>query len=117
APRLAGWRTRNHRRPPPPGRTGKSLGGLLAAAVLAGGMLNLFPLRADADTTVVALRPGASPAAMVQALAATEARIVWSDPQGSVWVMTAVPTAQKMRLFAAGAMYVSGSVAPAGCSA
>lgn len=117
APLLAGWKTRNHRRPPPTGRTSKTLVGLLAAAVLAGGMLNLFPLRADADTTVVALRPGASPAAMFQALAATDARIVWSDPQGSVWVMTAVPTAQKLRLFAAGAMYVSGSVAPAGCSA
>ena len=36
---LAGWKTRNHRRPPPTGRNGKTLVGLLAAAVLAGGML------------------------------------------------------------------------------
>ena len=117
APLLYGWRTRNHRRPPPSGRSGKTFASLLVAGVLAGGMLNLFPLRADADTTVIALRPGASPGAMFQALAATDARVVWSDAQGSVWVMTAIPTAEKLRLFAAGAMYVSGSVAPAGCSA
>ncbi|MNU01009.1 hypothetical protein D3C72_2442780 [compost metagenome] len=54
---------------------------------------------------------------MFQALADTDARVVWADSQGSVWVMTAIPTAKKLRLFASGAMYVSGSAAPAGCSA
>ncbi|OAE56580.1 hypothetical protein A7J67_07990 [Achromobacter xylosoxidans] len=117
APLLYGWRTRHHRRPPPNGGAGKTIASLFAVAVLAGGMVNLFPLRSDADTTVIALRPGASAGAMFQALADTDARVVWSDPQGLVWVMTAIPTAQKLGLFASGAMYVSGSVVPAGCSA
>ncbi len=116
-PLLYGWRTRHHRRPPPNARAGKTFASFFVCAVVAGGMANLFPLRADADTTVIALRPGASVGEIFQALADTDARVVWSDPQGSVWVMTAIPTAQKLSLFASGAMYVSGSVAPAGCSA
>ena len=117
-PVLLGWRKRNQQRRPPGGlgRGGATLG-LLAAAVVAGGAANLFPLRADADTTVIALRPGAAPGAMLSALADTDARLVWSDPDGAVWVMTAVPFTKKLSLFASGAMYVSGSVAPAGCSA
>lgn len=117
APLLYGWRTCHHRRPPHNGHASKTFASLFAVAVVAGGMVNLFPLRADADTTVIALRPGASPGAMFQALADTDARVVWSDPQGLVWVMTAIPTSRKLGLFASGALYVSGSMAPAGCSA
>jgi uncharacterized membrane protein len=116
-PLLYGWRTRHHRRPPPNGRAGKTFASILVAAVLAGAMANLFPLRADADTTVIALAPGASVGQMFQTLADTDARVIWSDPQGSVWVLTAVPAASKLALFASGAMYVSGSMVPAGCSA
>jgi len=36
-PLLYGWRTRNHRRPPPTGRAGKTFATLLVAGVLAGG--------------------------------------------------------------------------------
>jgi hypothetical protein len=98
APLLYGWRTRHHRHPPPNGHADKTFASLFAVAVVAGGMANLFPLRADADTTVIALRQGASPGAMLQALADTDARVVCSDPQGLVWVITAIPTAQKLGL-------------------
>ncbi|MNK10612.1 hypothetical protein D3C87_286390 [compost metagenome] len=117
-PLLYGWRTRNGRPPRSDGRgRANALFGLLALAVAAGALANLFPFRADADTTVIALRPGATPGAMFEALDGTDARIVWSDPRGSVWVMSAVPAAKRLGLFASGAMYVSGSVAPSGCSA
>jgi len=117
-PLLYGWYTRIHRRPPLDGQVRrKTYLGLLAAAVMASAMANLFPLRSDADTTVIVLRPGAAPIPMLQTLADTDARIVWSDSQGSVWVMNAVPARKKLALFGSGAMYVSGAFAPAGCSA
>ncbi|WBX91668.1 DUF2243 domain-containing protein [Achromobacter mucicolens] len=117
-PLLYGWRARIHKRLPPDGQTRrKTYFGLLAAAVMASAMANLFPFRADADTTVIALRPGVAPTSMLQTLADTEARIVWSDPQGSVWVMSAIPEGKKFALFRSGAQYVSGTAAPAGCSA
>lgn len=117
-PLLYGWRSRIHKRLPPDGQTRrKTYFGLLAAAVMASAMANLFPFRADADTTVIALRPGVAPTSMLQTLADTEARIVWSDPQGSVWVMSAIPEGKKFALFRSGAQYVSGTAAPAGCSA
>lgn len=117
-PLLYGWRIRKHRPPPTSGSAGgRTFFGLLVVAVAAGALGNLYPLRADADTTVIALRPGAGPVAMFETLADADARIIWSDPEGSVWVMTGIPTTKRIALFASGAMYVSGSVVPAGCSA
>ncbi|CAM4041895.1 DUF2243 domain-containing protein [Bordetella muralis] len=84
------------------------LGGAAAA--------NLFPLRGDNGTTVVALRPNASAAGLLQALDGTDARIVWTDRAGGVWVVRNLSFRQSFALYGSGALYVSGTTAPAGCS-
>ncbi|MCJ9713648.1 hypothetical protein LWS69_31845 [Bordetella hinzii] len=79
--------------------------------------VNLFPLRGDNGTTVVALSPRASAAGLLQALDGTEARVVWTDRGGGVWVLRDLSWRQSLALYRAGALYVSGAGAPAGCAA
>jgi len=97
---------------------GQGVALLLAAGVVTAAMLNLVPLRkAPADTTVVVLRPGAAAAGLFTALDDTGASIVWADAGGGVWVLQGVPLGQRLLLYGAGAMYVSGGAVPAGCAA
>ncbi|MFU1983917.1 DUF2243 domain-containing protein [Bordetella hinzii] len=110
-PFFLGWR----------GRGGAPPGGRRAAAllllVLGAAAVNLFPLRGDNGTTVVALSPRASAAGLLQALDGTEARVIWTDRGGGVWVLRDLSWRQSLALYRAGALYVSGAGAPAGCAA
>ena len=62
------------------------------------------------------LRPDVRPGEFLAALNGSNARILWSDRVGGVWVLTAAGS-DALRYYRYGAMYVSGSVLPAGCSA
>ena len=91
---------------------------LLPGAILAGAALNLFPVRANAvETVTVVLRPGISAATLFAALDGTPARIVWSDAAGGVWVLAGASAADLFSLYGHGAMYISGTLVPAGCAA
>ncbi len=94
------------------------LAAVLAVTITTAAALNIYPLSAPAqDTSVVVLRPGASASHLLAALDGTPARIMWSDASGGVWVLADAPGATLLSLFNAGALYVSGAGAPAGCSA
>jgi uncharacterized membrane protein len=91
---------------------------MMVGAVALGAVLNLFPLRpVPSDTVAVVLRPGVSAASLWTALDGTNARVVWTDAGGGVWVLAGVGAADILPLYRSGAMYVSGSMMPAGCAA
>jgi uncharacterized membrane protein len=69
------------------------------------------------ETVTVVLRPDVRPGAFLAVLEESDARVLWSDRSGGVWVMTAAQNSSAMRYYRHGALYVSGSVLPAGCSA
>ena len=64
--------------------------------------------------TTVVFRPGASPENVFVAIAATEARLVWTDPAMGV-VVVDVPAERRWQFYGHGALLVSGSGVPAGC--
>lgn len=101
------------------GPGGNAIAMLVVALAFAAGALNAYPVRANAsaNTTAIVLRPGASAADLLAALDGTAARILWVDPQGAVWVIAAADPPSRLTLYRHGAMYVSGTFSPAGCSA
>lgn len=101
-----------------PGIAASWVAAILVGGALLGAALNLFPVRAAPnDSTTVVLRPGAAPSQLFAALEGTDARIMWTDARGGVWVLTGAEAVDRLRLYRHGAMYVSGTMAPAGCSA
>jgi len=116
APFFVGWRGRSAGGGPPKRRSRVGVG-LLVVALSCAAAANLFPLRGDNDTTVVALRPNASAAGLLQALGGTDARIVWTDRASSVWVLQGLSLRERLALYGSGAFYVSGTSSPAGCAA
>ncbi|MFY3137889.1 DUF2243 domain-containing protein [Achromobacter xylosoxidans] len=115
-PFFLGWRGRSAGGGPPGRRRHVSIA-LLVAALAGAAAANLLPLRGDNDTTVVALRPDASAAGMLRALDGTDARIVWTDRAGGVWVLQDLSWRESVALYRSGALYVSGTTSPAGCAA
>lgn len=115
-PFFLGWSRRYTGGEPPTQRGPVSLA-LLAAALVAAGAANIFPLRGDNDTTVVTMRPDASAAGLLKALDGTDARIVWTDRAGGVWVVQGLSLPAGLALYRSGALYVSGTASPAGCAA
>jgi uncharacterized membrane protein len=69
------------------------------------------------EAVTVVLRPDVRPGAFLAALEESDARVLWSDRSGGVWVMSAAKNSSAMRYYRHGALYVSGSLLPAGCSA
>lgn len=85
--------------------------------LVAGAWATLPPAGTQGTNTVtVVLRPDVRPGEFLAALNGSNARILWSDRVGGVWVLTAADS-DALRYYRYGAMYVSGSVLPAGCSA
>jgi len=71
---------------------------------------------AGEPTVTVVLRPDVSPAAFLQAVGDSDARVLWSDRAGAVWVLTRSADIKAFQYYRTGALYVGGTVAPAGCS-
>jgi uncharacterized membrane protein len=116
---LGAWIRKRFRTPPPgPGLSNAHIAVALVATSIAAGAITTLP-NADsrAATLTVVLRPDVPPARLFDALEGTEARILWSGQQGSVWVLRDTEALDRFHFYRFGAMYVSGSVAPAGCSA
>lgn len=68
----------------------------------------------DQPLTTVVLRPGIGSAQIFGMLASLDARLVWTDPAMGVLVIDVAPS-ERWRLYAHGALLVSGSGLPAGC--
>lgn len=108
----------------PGARPGRPLPGLLpwllVTATLFAGWQAQRPARpADGRPAAVAvvLRPGAPAAAMLQAAARADARILWVDAAQAVWLLQPRPGADLRALYRHGALYVAGTLTPAGCAA
>lgn len=86
-------------------------GGTVLAAVVAA----LPP--PDSAGRVVVLADGTSAGVVFEALAASDARIVSGDRSGRVWQVAGADTRVAWALYRHGALYVSGTMAPAGCAA
>ncbi len=80
-------------------------------SLVAGGWALRGP--ADSGATTVVFRD-AEPGAVFAALGATQARLIWSDPDMRVLVLD-IPPANRWRLYRHGALLVSGTGGPAGC--
>jgi uncharacterized membrane protein len=114
-PLLIGWRLRRRPGGPRGGHTGLALG--LAGACLVAGALSLLPVRQGGNTVTVVARPGASGADVLRALNGTDARVVWTDRAGAVWVLSADTEIDVWRFYRHGALYVATGAGPAGCAA
>lgn len=99
------------------GRDAVTLSLLLASTTLASGWLAARPVTDGPGTVAVVLAPGATAQQLLQAVAHTDTRIVGSDASGRVWVLAPDPSLGLLQLYRHGAMYVSGALTPAGCSA
>ena len=80
--------------------------------VVVGGVLG----GGDTGTTVVAMRPDAPAGELLRALDGTDARIIWTDRAGGVWVVQNLSWQDGLALYGSGALYVSGTTSPAGCA-
>ncbi len=97
---------------------GSGLALSLAALVLAAGWAGSQPPRGGGEETVtVVLRPDVRPGEFLAALAGDDARVLWSDRRGGVWVLAPGEDGSRLRFYRHGALFVSGAVLPAGCSA
>lgn len=92
---------------------------LLLITMVAGAIGSALPPAdaGDMRTVTVILRPDASPAQLLAGLRDIDARIVWHSGKGDVWVLAMNEQASRFGLFRHGAMFVSGTSLPAGCSA
>jgi uncharacterized membrane protein len=94
-------------------RRPRALPGVLVGLVVGAGMV-AAQTPPGAATTVL-FRPGTDADAALAAVAAVEARLIWSDPsQPTLWVIE-VDAARTPHLYASGAILISRSILPAGC--
>ncbi|HEX2528986.1 MAG TPA: DUF2243 domain-containing protein [Geminicoccus sp.] len=99
------------------GRQHRSLApAALAAAVLVAGPVAALP-PPGTDTVMVLFRPGMSGSDAFGALAAVDARPVWSDPTGQLWAVEMGVGGRASALYAHGALLVGTGLLPAGCLA
>ena len=100
-----------------PTRRASRMAAVLVTTIVACGVITLAPLReVPGETITVVLRPGVNAAGLFAGLDGTDARILWSDASGGVWVLRDDPAHDSRRFYRHGAMYVSGTVTPAGCA-
>lgn len=91
---------------------------MIAAVTVAAGAIAGMPpnVTGQPSTVTVVLRPDVRAGEFLSALSG-DSRIIWNDRAGGVWVLAAEGVPSAFDLYKGGALYVSGSVLPAGCSA
>lgn len=90
---------------------------IAALTVVLGAWASLPPAASpELRTVTVVLRPDVSAGQFLASLGEHDVRVLWSDRAGGVWVLSAGEPSP-MRYYRYGAMYVSGSLLPAGCAA
>jgi len=111
-PLVVGWGLLR-RRQQKASTAGNAYRSLLVAGLVATGMAaaSLTPPPEQEFTTVV-FAPGTRPATVMNAIVASESRLVWSDPAMSVIV---VDSPAKWEWYRRGALLVSGAALPSGC--
>lgn len=91
---------------------------LISLMVVAAAGASLWPAGAQADGTryfTVVLQD--RPESLLHSLGENEARVVWNDEKGHVWVLQAPLGLSRWSLYRHGAVLVSGTLLPAGCTA
>ncbi len=90
---------------------------MLAIVIAAGGAwLHLFPVGADASVVTVVMRPGKGLADLGGALDRADARVLWSDAAGGVWVLRTLAQDRTVDWYRHGAMWVSGGAGVTSCA-
>lgn len=95
------------------GRMGRATLASVTLITAAMGAISLLPAPNQQFTTVV-FRPGLPPGAVIAALDAAEARLVWADERMGVVVVKG-PASRRLSFYRNGALMVGGAGAPAGC--
>ena len=93
---------------------GPIAGILLAIAVSGAGALSALP-PPDLSQSVVYFPPGTTPEQVFAAAAKVDARIVWVDPSGELWVFDFADVSRAKSLYRHGALFVGNSLLPVGC--
>jgi uncharacterized membrane protein len=115
---LAGWLLRRNLGPgegPGGGRRPVAPAMLVAATLVAGPVAALPPVGVSSVT--VLFRPATTMEQVLAAAAALDARLVWSDATGEIWVLDLPEPGHAWRLYGHGALLVGGAGLPAGCFA
>jgi uncharacterized membrane protein len=100
------------------GAAGARTRALVVVLTVSAAGAGLWPAAVEADGSrylTVVLRE--RPEALLKSLAHSEARVVWNDPAGAVWVLQAPATLNRWSLYRHGAVLVGGTLLPAGCNA
>lgn len=95
-------------------RRGRALAAALVLAVPAGGAVASLP-PPGISQVVVFFRPDMAAAQVMAAAAAVEARVVWADAGGGMWVFDLGERSRARELYGHGALFVGDSLFPAGC--
>lgn len=96
------------------GRPSSTLRACVVATLLVAALTASRPA-AESGPVMVLFRPGTSPAQAMEAIAAVNGRLLWSDRSGTALAIDIPGEASPGRLFLDGAVFVSGSLLPAGC--
>jgi uncharacterized membrane protein len=103
-----------------PSRGGRARGAsavMITITLFSGGIATVGPRFDGASETIVVFRDGASPAAMIGAVAAADSTLKWSDRGGTLWVIDKVSWSGMAALYRHGALVVSTTPAFGGCLA
>lgn len=92
---------------------------LFALVTVVAGLAAAQPLpdSGSSNTVIVVLRPEVTSATFLSSLDKHDARIMWTNARGNVWAITTDRQTNLLTLYKQGAMYVSGTLTPAGCVA
>lgn len=89
---------------------------LLIASTMLAGAAAIRPLPRGQGTVAVVLRATADRGRLFAELAKTDSRLLWVDRSGAVWVLKQGGVGSLFGLYRQGALYVSGTASPGGCS-
>jgi uncharacterized membrane protein len=96
------------------GGHGRAFAALAVAILIGAGLLAARP-PAGVSQVVAVFRPDLDHSAVFAAAAALDARVVWSDSRGEVWVFDVGPGRSGLGLYRHGAMFVASPLFSAGC--
>jgi uncharacterized membrane protein len=102
------------RRAQPPKARGPIAASVLAAAVLSGGAWSSLP-PPNVSQVMVYFGPGAQPHTVIAAAMAVDARLVWSDGSGELWVFDLPDVTRASQLYRHGAFLVGSGSVSLGC--
>lgn len=92
----------------------RSTAATVAGMVMAAGIWAALP-PTDVSGAVVLFKPDTPAAERLSAVAAIDARVVWSDASGDLWALDLPDPARSRALYGQGALLVSNSLVAVGC--